>query len=371
MADPKAVIIWLNYNSSKMSRVVLSSLQSIADLDYDDYHLIIVDNGSIDGSKEMIKSYIERSSVLRRRTRFLELSSNLGFTGAHNIAWRYILSRYPRVKYIVLLNNDAIAEGSSLSDLIEVLNTIPNACGVQGVIELRRSGLVDSFGAYIDELFNVYPFMWLKRLEEVPGKCFAVTYVPGAYSVYRFEALKRIALKAYDLFPSQAFAYFDDDLLGILAYVNGYSMISIPVKAASHFTSLTFRVTGTREYFGVRSYIAKSLTLSSRYRPCALLYGLRSILRRALPIKIRGSRTGSAEAPRILMRDIVDGYKLARALRRRYGVILKRGDVAKIPMLRMSLLESILSIATYRKAYKKLFDHIERFIVTEYGFKCV
>jgi len=54
---PKVSIIWLNYNSSKIMPIVLKSLESIISLDYpfDKLELIVVDNGSNDGSFERIK----------------------------------------------------------------------------------------------------------------------------------------------------------------------------------------------------------------------------------------------------------------------------------------------------------------------------
>jgi len=68
MTWPKTSIIWLNHNSSRIMPIVLESLESIVNLDYpsDRYELIVVDNGSTDGSFEKIKELLERKIVLER-----------------------------------------------------------------------------------------------------------------------------------------------------------------------------------------------------------------------------------------------------------------------------------------------------------------
>lgn len=102
---PKVSIIWLNYNSSKIMPIVLKSLESIVNLDYpsDRYELIVVDNGSTDGSFEEIKRFLEKKSRLRKK--IVRLSRNLGFTGGNNVGF---MARDTESKYVLLLNNDAI-----------------------------------------------------------------------------------------------------------------------------------------------------------------------------------------------------------------------------------------------------------------------
>ena len=68
MVWARVSIIRLNYNSSRIMPIVLKSLESIVNLDYpsDRYELIVVDNGSTDGSFEKIKEFLERKIVLER-----------------------------------------------------------------------------------------------------------------------------------------------------------------------------------------------------------------------------------------------------------------------------------------------------------------
>jgi glycosyltransferase involved in cell wall biosynthesis len=72
----KVSIVWLNYNSAKFLGLVLRSLKSLFDLDYDDYEIIIVDNASTDGSFKAIKDFAERFKPSSVRARFVRSDRN-------------------------------------------------------------------------------------------------------------------------------------------------------------------------------------------------------------------------------------------------------------------------------------------------------
>jgi teichuronic acid biosynthesis glycosyltransferase TuaG len=57
---PKISIFWLNYNSNSFIDIALESLKGILDLDYSNYELIVVDNGSTDMSLKVINNFIEK-----------------------------------------------------------------------------------------------------------------------------------------------------------------------------------------------------------------------------------------------------------------------------------------------------------------------
>jgi hypothetical protein len=71
--------------------------------------IVVVDNGSEDGSPSILRSRFPQLTIL-------ENGRNLGYTGGNNVGLRYALTR--GAQYIWLLNNDAVAEPTSLSCLV-------------------------------------------------------------------------------------------------------------------------------------------------------------------------------------------------------------------------------------------------------------
>ena len=130
MAWPKVSIIWVNYNSSKIMSIALESLEAISNFDYpaDKYELIVVDNGSTDGSYEEIRNFLKRKSSLKKK--LIRLNKNLGFTGGNNVGFN---ARDKESKYVVLLNNDAIPLQNSLTLMVEYAEQF-NVDSLNGVI---------------------------------------------------------------------------------------------------------------------------------------------------------------------------------------------------------------------------------------------
>jgi len=52
-----------------------------------EYELVVVDNGSKDGSYEMIKSFLSVVNVNNVQIKLIRLRRNVGFTGGNNIAY--------------------------------------------------------------------------------------------------------------------------------------------------------------------------------------------------------------------------------------------------------------------------------------------
>lgn len=73
---PKVSIFWLNYNSLSFIDIVLESLQAVNELDYPNYELIIVDDGSTDGNFKIIRNFVDKMNV---KNKVIRLNKNLGF----------------------------------------------------------------------------------------------------------------------------------------------------------------------------------------------------------------------------------------------------------------------------------------------------
>jgi len=326
---PKVSIIWLNYNSSKIMPIVLKSLQSIADLDYpsDKLELIVIDNGSTDGSFERIKEFLEKRDNLRKK--IIRLSKNLGFTSGNNIGFT---ARDKESKYVLLLNNDAVLFQNGLKTLIEYAEVNNNVACLQGVVLKYGTRLIDTAGNFIDELLWSHllgqscEYPWILR------KPIYVTYVSGSCALYRVESVVRCL--GNKLFIDEFFGYGDDNVLGLMMWNHGYKSIAIPEAVASHAGSLTFGRGSTFSlYLNERSRIALTQITNTRYRNVVLLHTMNYMLRSLAAYALKGLKIRPGSYIRARVKAMIDGIKLARKLRSK-GVFI---DIYKAPIIRVPL----------------------------------
>jgi GT2 family glycosyltransferase len=107
MSDtPKVCFVLINLNQEVLTRACIRSLQALT---YPNVEIILVDNGSWDGSGRRLAA--EFPSVY-----FLTSKVNLGFAGGNNIGIRFALER--EASYVVLLNNDTIAPPGMMEPLV-------------------------------------------------------------------------------------------------------------------------------------------------------------------------------------------------------------------------------------------------------------
>jgi Predicted glycosyltransferases len=129
----KVSLIWLNYNSLGFMDIALKSIESVLNLDFDDYEVIIVDNASSDGSFERIKKFVEEKKPSSVRVKFVRSDVNRGYAGGMNLGWE---ARDPETKYVAFLNNDLIIKPGSLRKLIERMEGEEELAVVNGLIYL-------------------------------------------------------------------------------------------------------------------------------------------------------------------------------------------------------------------------------------------
>ncbi|GBF80945.1 glycosyltransferase family 2 protein [Aphanothece sacrum] len=113
--NPKILIIILNWNGKKDT---LECLESSTKIDYDNYEIVVVDNGSTDDS---VKSIREKYSHIK----IIENNANLGYAEGNNVGIRYALSE--NTDYILLLNNDTIVDKNLLTNFIKASENYPKA----------------------------------------------------------------------------------------------------------------------------------------------------------------------------------------------------------------------------------------------------
>jgi GT2 family glycosyltransferase len=136
---PKVCIIILNWNGKELLKDCLSSL--FKNTDYPNYKVIVVDNGSTDGSIDFVKKSFKKADIL-------PLDKNYGFSKGNNEGIKYALKKY-NPKYLVILNNDTeIVEKNWLKEMV-TFSESDEKIGIVACKAITLDGRIESTG-YID-----------------------------------------------------------------------------------------------------------------------------------------------------------------------------------------------------------------------------
>lgn len=142
---PVAVII-LNWNGEKLLREFLPSV--VANTDTSIADVIVADNGSTDGSRELLRKEFPQ-------VKLLEFDENLGFAGGYNRALRETGYRYT-----LLLNSDVETPAGWLTPLHDFMEVHPDAAACQPKIlsykQKEKFEYAGAAGGFIDR--NGYPY---------------------------------------------------------------------------------------------------------------------------------------------------------------------------------------------------------------------
>jgi GT2 family glycosyltransferase len=110
-SQPLVFIIIVNWNGRE---ITLDCLASLGHLAYSNMRIVVVDNGSSDGSAEAIANRFPEVAVL-------EMNENLRFAGGNNVGIRYGLER--GAEMFLLLNNDTTVDPIFLSAMVSRLSS--------------------------------------------------------------------------------------------------------------------------------------------------------------------------------------------------------------------------------------------------------
>ncbi|MGC8741647.1 MAG: glycosyltransferase family 2 protein [Candidatus Sumerlaeaceae bacterium] len=145
---PRLSVVIVNRNTKDVLRVCLRSLHQPQPAD--DVEIIVVDNGSTDGSSEMVTSEFPR-------VRLIALPENRGFAVANNIGMRQA-----RGRYFLVLNSDTEIIGDALQQISDFMDTHPDV-GALGPKLLNPDGTLQyscrRFPSFRTALFHRYSLM--------------------------------------------------------------------------------------------------------------------------------------------------------------------------------------------------------------------
>ena len=260
----KISVIVLNFNGKVFLEDCLNSLREQT---YKDFEVILVDNGSTDGSVEYVKNRFPEVKILA-------LEKNVGFAKGNNEG-----IKISQGEYVALLNNDTKTDRFWLEELHKALANNPQVgfCASKMIFYNDQEKIEAAGDGYFlcGAPFKRGSFESISKYnkeEEVFGAC------AGA-AIYRKTMLNAVGLLDEDFFFG-----FEDSDLGFRAQLKGYKCFYIPKAIVFHRVSATIGKLSSRQvYYGQRNveyvYIKNMPTpLIFRYFFSHLIYNIGALI---------------------------------------------------------------------------------------------
>jgi len=211
-------IVVLNWNRPDHTIACLTSLR---ELDYPSCEVVVIDNGSADGSPTAVRRLFPGVAVV-------ENGCNLGFAAGSNVGIAYLVRR--GVDYVLLLNDDAEVATDLLGVLVDVAEADPSI-GILGptIYYYDPANVIWSAGGSIDARGRAR-HLRLGELGDAGLKPVQdVDYVTGCVLLVRREVVERVG--ALD---ERFFAYYEEAEWCARARRAGYRVVYVPRARAWH-----------------------------------------------------------------------------------------------------------------------------------------
>ncbi len=261
--NPKIAVIILNWNGWKDTVECLESLYQIT---FHDYDVVIVDNASSDNSLEKIRQYhegkievnssffkysksnkpvkiieytLEESKYIKSRslgTILIKNDKNYGFAEGNNIGIRYALDTL-NADHILLLNNDTVVDKNFLSELIEVIESRPHIGFVSPKTYYydfnNRNDVINFAGGSLSMFKGHSQSIGVNEVDRGQyDDIKTVEYVEGSCLLAKREVLEKIGL-----FDTKYFAYWEEADLCTRGFKSGYKSVYVPKARIWHKVS--------------------------------------------------------------------------------------------------------------------------------------
>ena len=189
MADPRVLAVVLNWNGLEVTARCLDSLRRQT---HSPREILVIDNGSTDGSVKRLPEILEPHELLA-------LEQNVGYAGGMNVGISHALAG--NYDYVWLLNNDAFPEPTCLEQLVAFLGSHPRA-GVVTPLLVDGAGAPQRMGGRVNFDDLRVEFFDLDEIKEALPIDWGFT---GAAPLVRLKCLRTLGR-----FDERMFTYFED-----------------------------------------------------------------------------------------------------------------------------------------------------------------
>lgn len=208
-----------NFNGIAFLDSVLASLEGQT---LSNFEVILVDNGSTDGSCSFVTANYPWVHLI-------ELSENFGFCGAVNAG-----IRAAKAPYVLLLNNDTEVKEDFVEEMLAAIRRHKNAfsCGAR-MVQYHDRDKLDDVGNYYCALGWSFARGRGKDIHAYETEDRIFSACAGA-AIYRKKILEKIGY-----FDEEHFAYLEDTDIGYRARIYGYENWYAPKAIVYHVGSGT------------------------------------------------------------------------------------------------------------------------------------
>ena len=251
-AAPHVTIVLLNLNREADT---LECLDSVARMTYPSFSVVVVDNGSTDGSPDAIEGWGRENLPLE----LIRNDKNLGFAGGSNQGMRHALAA--GTDYVFLLNNDTVVD----PDVLDLLVRAAERSGDIGMVgpkiyQYGKGNTLDSAGT------RTIPWLAQGFLvghgEEDRGQYDATAEMP--YITGTALLVKPAVMEKAGLMDEDYFCYFEDFDWAMEAREAGYRLFLEPGAVVRHKGS---RTAGLHSPFYVRHMVRSRILFARKHVP--------------------------------------------------------------------------------------------------------
>jgi len=299
-------VVVVNWNRRELLRACLESVAGQRDVAFE---VVVIDNGSTDGSAEMVAAEFGGRQAFSLR--LIRNEANRGFCAANNQAFAICHG-----EFVALLNNDAEAEAGWLAAMRDAMTAHEEAgMAASKILVWEDPSRIDKAGhlIYLDGQnrgcgSGETDHGQFDRLEET-------LWPDGCAAMYRRAMLDEIGG-----FDEDLFAYGDDAELGLRARIAGWRCLYVPGAVVRHHRAASLGLESSRR---VELIERNRVLLAAKLFPWSLLWlnGLFYLLRLGAGVWAAVRNRGEARHfPGI-------GGKL------RLAIAMLRGDLEALGML--------------------------------------
>jgi GT2 family glycosyltransferase len=229
-----------------------TALRSIEEQEFDDREVVVVDDGSTDGSVDYVRA--EWPGV-----RLVELGTNHGFAAACNAG-----IRASEGELVALLNTDVELERGWLAALVSALDADPAAGSASGkLLNFHERLVIDAAGDLLLRSGTALS-RGQGRIDDGRYDRPEAVFAPCAgAALYRRSLFDRVGL-----FDEEFHSYWEDVDLGFRAQLAGLRSLYVPQARAYHVRSAT---TGRRNPFFLRLQRRNQIWVIAKNLPARLL----------------------------------------------------------------------------------------------------